>query len=121
MSLFQIGGFTEDDQTPTFSIEIPHALSLVATGSLDGQVQGLNELNQQYERDVRAGQLHAAGADDLLEHARDGLRRQPRRARRARRRVPALEAPARAAEVVPLDRRRHVVPAVRRDRLRAGC
>ena len=49
MSLVQVGGFTEDDQTPTFSIEIPHALSWVATGSLDGQVQGLTELNQQYE------------------------------------------------------------------------
>ena len=49
MSLFQVGGFTENDQTPTFSIQIPHALSWVATGSLDGQVQGLTELNQQYE------------------------------------------------------------------------
>jgi cytochrome d ubiquinol oxidase subunit I len=50
MSLFQIGGFTESDQTPSFSIEIPHALSWVATGSLNGQVQGLTELNQQYEK-----------------------------------------------------------------------
>ena len=50
MSLVQVGGFTENDQTPTFSIQIPHALSWVATGSLDGQVQGLTELNQQYER-----------------------------------------------------------------------
>ncbi len=43
-SLFQIGGFTEEDQTPSFSIQIPHALSYMATGSFDGQVQGLNEL-----------------------------------------------------------------------------
>ena len=49
MSLVQVGGFTENDQTPTFSIQIPHALSWVATGSLDGQVQGLTELNRQYE------------------------------------------------------------------------
>ena len=49
MSLFQFGGFTEQDQTPTFSIQVPHALSWVATGSLDGQVQGLTELNQQYQ------------------------------------------------------------------------
>ena len=40
MSLFQFGGFTESDQTPRFSIQVPHALSWVATGSLDGQVQG---------------------------------------------------------------------------------
>jgi cytochrome d ubiquinol oxidase subunit I len=65
MSLVQVGGFTEDDQTPTFSIDIPHALSWVATGSLDGQVQGLTELNQQYEAMFRA-KLHTAGADDLL-------------------------------------------------------
>jgi len=49
-SLFQIGGFTQDDQTPSFSIQIPHLLSLLATDSLDGQVQGMNELQQQEER-----------------------------------------------------------------------
>ena len=32
-SLFQIGGFTVDDQTPSFSIQIPHLLSILATGS----------------------------------------------------------------------------------------
>ena len=48
-SLFQIGGFTEDDQTPSFSIEIPRMLSFLATGSFDGKVQGLNELNKQYK------------------------------------------------------------------------
>ena len=41
-SLFQIGGFTEEDQTPSFSIQIPRLLSYMATGSFDGQVQGLN-------------------------------------------------------------------------------
>ena len=41
-SLFQIGGFTKDDQTPSFSITIPRLLSYMATGSFDGQVQGLN-------------------------------------------------------------------------------
>jgi cytochrome d ubiquinol oxidase subunit I len=43
-SLFQIGGFTEDDQTPTFSIQIPHLLSILATDSWDGQVEGMNQL-----------------------------------------------------------------------------
>jgi cytochrome d ubiquinol oxidase subunit I len=46
-SIFQIGGFTEDDQTPSFSITIPRLLSWMATGSFDGQVQGLNELQAQ--------------------------------------------------------------------------
>ena len=48
-SLFQIGGFTEQDQTPSFSIEIPDMLSFLATGSFDGKVEGLSELNRQYQ------------------------------------------------------------------------
>ena len=43
-SLVQIGGFTQDDQTPSFEIEIPYLLSLLATNSLDGEVVGMNEL-----------------------------------------------------------------------------
>ena len=39
-SLFQIGGFTEDDQTPSFSIQVPHLLSILATLSWDGEVVG---------------------------------------------------------------------------------
>jgi cytochrome bd ubiquinol oxidase subunit I len=49
-SLFQIGGFTQSDQTPSFSIQIPKMLSFLATGSFNGQVVGLNELNKQYQR-----------------------------------------------------------------------
>ena len=49
-SLFQIGGFTKEDQTPSFSIQIPRLLSYMATGSFDGQVQGLNELQKQEQR-----------------------------------------------------------------------
>jgi len=48
-SLFQIGGFTKDDPTPSFSITIPRLLSYMATGSFDGQVQGLNDLQAQEE------------------------------------------------------------------------
>jgi cytochrome bd ubiquinol oxidase subunit I len=48
-SLFQIGGFTEDDQTPSFSIQVPRLLSYMATGSFSGQVQGLTELQAQEE------------------------------------------------------------------------
>ena len=43
-SLFQIGGFTEDDQTPSFSIQVPHLLSFLATLSWNGEVQGMNPL-----------------------------------------------------------------------------
>jgi cytochrome bd ubiquinol oxidase subunit I len=54
-SLFQIGGFTEDDQTPSFDIEVPGLLSFLATNSFDGQVVGINELQSQYERQYGRG------------------------------------------------------------------
>ena len=47
-SLFQIGGFSAQNPTPSFSIEVPDLLSYIATGSFSGQITGLNELNQQY-------------------------------------------------------------------------
>jgi cytochrome bd ubiquinol oxidase subunit I len=54
-SLFQVGGFSQSDQTPTFSIEVPGLLSYLATGSFQGKVTGLNELNNQYERQYGRG------------------------------------------------------------------
>src|SRR6187397_2871219 len=54
-SLFQIGGFTASDPTPNFSITIPKLLSYMATGSFDGQVQGLNQLQKQEQRKYGRG------------------------------------------------------------------
>ena len=54
-SLFQIGGFTEDDQTPSFDIEIPGLLSFLATNSFKSQVVGMNELQSQYEQQYGPG------------------------------------------------------------------
>jgi cytochrome d ubiquinol oxidase subunit I len=54
-SLFQIGGFTEDDQTPTFSIQVPHLLSLLATDSWNGEVQGMNEVQREYQATYGSG------------------------------------------------------------------
>jgi cytochrome d ubiquinol oxidase subunit I len=48
-SAFQIGGFSSSNPTPSFSITIPRLLSYMATGSFDGKVQGLNELQKQEE------------------------------------------------------------------------
>ena len=39
-SLFQIGGFSEQDETPSFSITIPRLLSWMATGSFRRQGRG---------------------------------------------------------------------------------
>ncbi|MEV0801089.1 cytochrome ubiquinol oxidase subunit I [Kribbella sp. NPDC050281] len=50
-SLFQIRG-GRNDETPTQLLEVPHLLSVLATGTWNGQVEGLNELQaadvQQY-------------------------------------------------------------------------
>jgi cytochrome bd ubiquinol oxidase subunit I len=54
-SLFQIGGFSKQDETPSFSITIPWILSYMATGSFDGQVQGLNQLQAQEQRKYGPG------------------------------------------------------------------
>src|SRR5664279_3818111 len=53
-SVIQIGGYNQDE-TPTKIIEIPHLLSVLATGTWDGQVQGLSELNTQYNQDYGPG------------------------------------------------------------------
>ncbi len=53
-SLFQIGGGNRDE-TPTKIIEIPHLLSVLATNSWNGQVQGLNEVNAQYQQQYGPG------------------------------------------------------------------
>ncbi|MFL6185342.1 MAG: cytochrome ubiquinol oxidase subunit I [Actinomycetes bacterium] len=53
-SAFQIGG-GNNDQTPTKIIAIPHLLSVLATGTWNGQVVGLNELQTQYSQQYGAG------------------------------------------------------------------
>ena len=53
-SLFQIGG-GNNDQTPTEIIAIPHLLSLLATNHWNGQVVGLNPLQQQYTKQYGPG------------------------------------------------------------------
>jgi cytochrome bd ubiquinol oxidase subunit I len=53
-SLFQIGG-GNNDHTPTQLIEVPHLLSLLATGTWNGKVEGLNEVQAQYTKDYGQG------------------------------------------------------------------
>jgi cytochrome bd ubiquinol oxidase subunit I len=47
-SLIQIGGGA-NDKTPSQILEIPHLLSVLATGTWSGAVTGLNELQAQYQ------------------------------------------------------------------------
>ena len=54
-SVFQVGGFSVDDQTPSFDIEIPYLLSILATGSPNGEVEGMNSLQASAEAEYGAG------------------------------------------------------------------
>ena len=53
-SALQIGG-GKYDETPTKIIAIPHLLSVLADGNWDGEVQGLNPLNEQYQQQYGPG------------------------------------------------------------------
>ena len=54
-SAFQIGGFSADDPTPSFSITIPRLLSYMAAGSFNAQVQGINQLQAQEQQKFGKG------------------------------------------------------------------
>jgi cytochrome bd ubiquinol oxidase subunit I len=53
-SLFQVGG-GNNDHTPTQIISVPHLLSLLATNSWTGEVEGLNQINAQYQKEYGPG------------------------------------------------------------------
>jgi cytochrome bd-type quinol oxidase subunit 1 len=53
-SVFQIGG-GNNDQTPTKIIQVPHLLSVLSTGTWNGQVVGLNQLQTQYQQQYGPG------------------------------------------------------------------
>jgi len=54
-SVFQIGGFTAQDPTPSFAITIPKLLSWMATGSFNGKVEGLNQLQASEQKQFGPG------------------------------------------------------------------
>ena len=54
-SVFQIGGFSAQDPDPKFAITIPRLLSWMATGSFDGKVEGLNQLQKTEQRKYGSG------------------------------------------------------------------
>jgi cytochrome d ubiquinol oxidase subunit I len=52
-SIFTVG--TLDGQEPLFSIDIPNGLSFLSTGTFDGEVEGINDLQAQYEQEYGPG------------------------------------------------------------------
>ena len=60
-SLFTVGSL--DGTQERFSITVPNLLSILATGSTDGPVKGINELKAQYEKQYGADATSRAFAD----------------------------------------------------------
>jgi cytochrome bd ubiquinol oxidase subunit I len=54
-SAAQVGGFSQSNQNPTKIIPIPHLLSVLATSTWNGKVEGLNDLQRQYEKQYGPG------------------------------------------------------------------
>ena len=73
-SIFQIGG-GNNDHTPTQIIEIPGLLSILATNSPNGKVEGLTQLNARVPEGVRTGELRSHRLHSVLVHAGHGVPR----------------------------------------------
>ena len=71
-SVVQVGG-GNNDQTPTQIINIPDLLSILATNHVDGTVQGLNNLNAQYQKEYGPGNYVPERLHSVLVDAGDGL------------------------------------------------
>ncbi len=99
-SAFQIGG-GKNDQTPSQIIPIPHLLSVLATGTFNGAVVGLNQLQKRRRKEVRARQLHPRRLHPILVDACDGLHRDARPVARGVGRLADPPRPTRRVEVVP--------------------
>ena len=72
MSLFTIGN--EKERRDVFAIRIPAPLSLLSYNQLTGEVRGINDLQAEYEANLRPRQLCAAGRHQLLELPHHGRR-----------------------------------------------
>jgi cytochrome d ubiquinol oxidase subunit I len=55
LSLFAIGGLEKSPNKLAVNIELPRMLSLLATNSLDGKVEGINDLQAEYVRKYGPG------------------------------------------------------------------
>ena len=110
-SLFQIGGFTTDDQTPSFDIEIPYLLSFLATGSFNGEVQGINPLQTTIRAAIRRGGTTSHPCETTYWSMRIMAYLGSARLPRARgRRASLLAQEVRDEAVVPLGRCLHSIP-----------
>ena len=54
-SVAQIGGYSSSSETPTKILQIPHLLSILATGTFSGPVTGLNQIQAQDQKKYGPG------------------------------------------------------------------
>ena len=100
-SLFQIGGGA-NDQTPSQILEIPHLLSVLATGTWSGAVTGLSELQAQYQKKYGPGNYMPERLYPVLVDAGDGLPGLTRAAAVAVGRLAAIQGPIAQLPGVPV-------------------
>ena len=55
-SLFAVAPFEHNPQRSSFDISIPHGLSILATNSWTGRVEGVNDLNRMYQKRYGPGE-----------------------------------------------------------------
>jgi len=55
LSVFATGDFTRNPGGTNHNITIPHLLSIIATNSWDGKVEGIDEIQARYEREYGEG------------------------------------------------------------------
>ncbi len=55
-SLFATGDWTPNPQRTNVDVQIPHLLSLLATGKWDGDVKGINDINRAYQAKYGPGE-----------------------------------------------------------------
>jgi cytochrome d ubiquinol oxidase subunit I len=55
-SLFATGDWTPNPQRTNVDVQIPHLLSLLATGKWDGEVKGINDINRAYQAKYGPGE-----------------------------------------------------------------
>jgi cytochrome d ubiquinol oxidase subunit I len=54
-SLFQVGGFSQQDPDPSFAVTVPRLLSFLAAGNFHAKVDGLNQVNASYQKTYGKG------------------------------------------------------------------
>jgi cytochrome d ubiquinol oxidase subunit I len=59
LSLFALGGLEKSPDKLAVNVEVPGLLSFIATDSFTGKVEGINDIQRQYEQRYGPGRLRS--------------------------------------------------------------